>query len=448
MALASQSTRPQAVRNASNFQSPRQKRQRNFVVGAVVVVLLLAGGAWAIWGRGSSAPKNPAAGNDPNKSAGGSLVKNDTSSKPAEKPVQTPTKPPAQPLPLPKPAEPVVLDMSKPKAGLAGAENQPGTIEDPLAKPTGTPATTPAVTTPSASPPAPQTPPAIVPPAPTVPPPADDVPPEVARLIEQANKAMGQNKLIEARTALLTAIKNDRVKESERVGLRSWISELNETIIFSPTIVAGDPFTEAYKVVSGDVLERITRGKGLAVDWRLIARVNRMKDPSKLRLGQNLKLVKGPFHAVVHKADFRVDIYAGTPLAPGSTGSPRADGSEEGWTYIRSVRAGLGSEGGTPLGTFIVKKNSKLVDPPWVNPKTGEKFAAADPKNPIGEHWLGIVGVDDASKAKTGFGLHGTIEPDSIGKERSMGCVRMLPDDIAVVWELLAEEVSTVRIIP
>ncbi|MGE3107819.1 MAG: L,D-transpeptidase family protein [Phycisphaerales bacterium] len=443
MALASQSTRPQAVRNASTFQSPRQKRQKNYVIWTVVALLLAGGGAWAIWGRGSGQKNSP--NNGPGPGNPNAALLNDSETK---KPAATPAAPTSTTTPTnvadsSKPKAPVELEMGKPDGQPVGTQ-QP--IDDPLAKPTPAPGGTPAGVSPgsgTAPPPAPT----IVPPAPA-PAPVDDVPAEASRLIDQAKQAMGQNKLIEARTALLGALNNDRLKESERVGLRSWISELNETIIFSPTIVAGDAFTESYKVVSGDVLERIARNKGLAVDWRLLARVNRMKDPGKLRLGQTLKLVKGPFHAVVHKSQFRVDIYAGTPLPPGTSGSPRPDGSEHGWTYIRSFNVGLGSDDGTPVGTFVVKKNSKLINPPWVNPKTGERFGADDPKNPIGEHWLGIVGVDDASKSKVGFGLHGTIDPGSIGKQMSMGCVRIMPEDIAVVWEMLAEEVSTVRIVP
>ncbi len=240
---------------------------------------------------------------------------------------------------------------------------------------------------------------------------------------------------------------NPRVKETEKAGVRSWLGEINQTLVFSPTVTANDPLSEAYKVASGDNLENITKKRGLATDRRLIARVNRMANPDSLRLGQSLKLVHGPFHAVVHKSTFRLDLYAGTPLPPGNAGTPRPDGSEDGWTFIKSFSVGLGENNGTPLGTFVVKKNSKLLNPHWVNPRTGEKFAASDPKNPIGEHWLGLTGVDEKTRSITGYGLHGTIDPDSIGNARSMGCVRLRTDDIAVVWEMLVDEVSTVRIV-
>jgi lipoprotein-anchoring transpeptidase ErfK/SrfK len=67
--------------------------------------------------------------------------------------------------------------------------------------------------------------------------------------------------------------------------------------------------------------------------------------------------------------------------------------------------------------------------------------------NPIGERWIGLEGVGDAA-GYAGYGLHGTIEPSSIGREMSMGCVRMRDADIELVYELLGEQVSVVRIEP
>jgi lipoprotein-anchoring transpeptidase ErfK/SrfK len=99
------------------------------------------------------------------------------------------------------------------------------------------------------------------------------------------------------------------------------------------------------------------------------------------------------------------------------------------------------------VGTFTVRKGSKMVNPPWVNPRTGEQFAGGDPKNPIGKHWIGIEGQGEAA-AYAGYGLHGTIEPESIGQQRSMGCVRMLADDIALMYELLTEQGSQIQIRP
>ena len=95
----------------------------------------------------------------------------------------------------------------------------------------------------------------------------------------------------------------------------------------------------------------------------------------------------------------------------------------------------------------MVKPDSKLVNPEWRNPRTRELFLPDDPANPIGERWIGLVGVDAHLAASEGIGIHGTIEPESIGRQASMGCVRMLPDDVALVYGMLVEG-STVEIRP
>jgi lipoprotein-anchoring transpeptidase ErfK/SrfK len=207
---------------------------------------------------------------------------------------------------------------------------------------------------------------------------------------------------------------------------------LNERLVFSPEIVAGDPFSFGYAIRSGDALARLPRAQGLATDWRFIQRVNRIQRPQAIRAGQNIKLVTGPFHAVVHKRQFRMDVYMG-------------DGAER--VYVRSFSVGLGEYDSTPVGTFKVRPNSKLINPEWVNPRTGERFLPDDPMNPIGEHWIGLVGVSEGVRDLGGYGIHGTIEPDSIGRQASMGCIRMGAEDVALIYELLVEDHSTIEIV-
>ncbi|RME39135.1 MAG: L,D-transpeptidase, partial [Planctomycetota bacterium] len=41
-------------------------------------------------------------------------------------------------------------------------------------------------------------------------------------------------------------------------------------------------------------------------------------------------------------------------------------------------------------------------------------------------------------------GIHGTIEPDSIGRSVSLGCIRMHNEDVEEVYKYLVERHSTV----
>ena len=256
----------------------------------------------------------------------------------------------------------------------------------------------------------------------------------VATLIQQAEAAIKANDPITARERYNQTLLSDRATAADRAHIREQMAALNQDLIFSPRVYPDDPFATVYEVQGGDSLARIAQSEGVATEWLLIQRVNRLSNPNNIYKGQKLKLVRGPFHAVVSKSAFRMDVYVGPPE------------EIDQWVYVRSFRVGLGEQDGTPLGAFKVRRHSKLINPFWRNPRTGEEFAADDPANPIGEHWVGLRGLGQA-ETFSGYGIHGTVEPESIGRSMSMGCVRMLPEDVALVYELLTEDISEVHIV-
>lgn len=252
--------------------------------------------------------------------------------------------------------------------------------------------------------------------------------------LDAADRLILENDPLAARQALWDAMRLPGLDELEMGVLRDRIADLNQDIVFEGAYRPGDPITMSYTVRPGDALSRIARTQDLGTHWRLIQRVNGLKSPNQIRVGQRLKLVRGPFHAVVSKDEFRLDLYHGPAERPGE------------WVYIRSFEVGLGEGDSTPVGRFVVRPSSKLENPGWVNPRNpAEKYTPDDPDNPIGEFWIGLDGLGDAA-VYTGYGLHGTVDPDSIGRERSMGCVRLRADDIALLYELLGEGKSVVVI--
>ncbi|KAA0215316.1 MAG: LysM peptidoglycan-binding domain-containing protein [Leptolyngbya sp. PLA3] len=256
-----------------------------------------------------------------------------------------------------------------------------------------------------------------------------------ARVIE-ADQMIAKGDKLGARRVLNDAMRDASLRDTDRITIRTKMAELNQDLVFGPKLTPGDSMAEVYEVQGGDRLSKICDRRELATHWRLIQRINGLKDPGRIQVGQKLKLVRGPFHAVIDKSEYRLDVYNGPP------------GSPETWIYVRSFNVGLGKGDGTPTGTFVVARNSKVENPGWVNPQNSlEKYDKDDPRNPIGEFWLGLEGQGPAA-AHTGYGIHGTIEPDSIGKQMSLGCVRLLPDDIALVYELLEDGISIVQIVP
>ena len=242
---------------------------------------------------------------------------------------------------------------------------------------------------------------------------------------------LASNKPVEARRALTTAIESAALDPARRDRARQELTRLNRRLVFSPEIVEGDPFVRLHVVGPKERLGGIVEAQSLAVDWLFIKRINRIINPHLVRPGQRLKLVTGPFHAVVDKSDYRMDLYLGT-------GADRV--------FVATFPVGLGEFNSTPTGRFRVRRGSKLINPEWTNPRTGQKFGPDDPLNPIGEYWIGLEGIDDATRQLVGYGIHGTIEPESIGRDSSMGCIRMLPEDVAIVYEVLDDKLSTVEI--
>ncbi len=464
MALQSQTLRGASGVRSSGALVKAQRTSQKRILGLMLLVLILgAGFIYLVRNRDGGG----AAGLGPQTAkADGAATTGAATVPPMKDPIAaaTPVASPAAPK-----VEPTVLEMggrTRP-ANATGTGTPVNTLPTftNATKPTTTPAVTPTTgatptTAPTAglgTPPPTGTPMVRDPlatsqpaasPATATQPDGSGLPGELAAVQSLAERAIAEKRLVEARAQLNKILVDPRVGEKDRDGIRKWMADLNKELVFSANAYPNDSISDTYKVEKGDSLIKISRKVNSVTESGFIQRVNGV-NPNALRVGQQLKIVKGPFHAVVSKSAFRMDIYAGPAVAPSAIGtSGLGGGAEPGWTYIRSFPVGLGEKGVTPLGAFTVKENSKLINPHWVNPRTGEKFDKDDPKNPIGERWLGLQGLDEKTKEVNGYGIHGTVVADSIGKEMSMGCVRMNAEDVEVVYEMLMGRSSVVKIVP
>jgi lipoprotein-anchoring transpeptidase ErfK/SrfK len=163
-------------------------------------------------------------------------------------------------------------------------------------------------------------------------------------------------------------------------------------------------FSEPHFVEYGETLESIA--KQYDVPWEYLSRLNRVA-PQKLQAGQQLKVVRGPFGAVVDLSEYCLTVHA------------------HGW-YVNRYVVGIGREQKTPVGRFTVEE--KLENPTWYNPDGGI-VEADDPENPLGEFWIGLGNH---------IGIHGTNDPSTIGRAASRGCVHLGESEIAEVFSLLS----------
>jgi hypothetical protein len=449
MSLPSQSSRGSG--NARSYMSRNKGLNLKPIAIGAAAVAVVAGVVWGISKLGGKSDLGPqsAAAAPAKPLTGPSPIAGLKPTTPTQGAASTPTPPPAPIVATPPAAEPPMLELrqGRPRPettpglrNIAGSNPPPPPVAAPLNPPPPAPtvSTAPKTTTaPGAGVPKPSSPLPPANPAPQAQNPSitPGLAADLEGLIASGFQALAAADGVAARAMLSRAVADSRLPEPDKASLREELAKISDDLVFSTRLAPGDPFVMSYSVQSGDSLVKINQKNNLGPDWRLIQRINRMSDAHRLSLGQRLKLIKGPFHCVVNKSAFRLDVWMG----PGE--------SSDQWVYVRSFKVGLGENGSTPPGSYIVKKGSKLVNPPWVNPRTGERFDGGDPKNPIGKFWVGLEGVGDAS-TNTGYGIHGTIDPESIGQQRSMGCVRMATDDIALVFELMGEQVSTVKIQP
>ncbi len=174
-----------------------------------------------------------------------------------------------------------------------------------------------------------------------------------------------------------------------------------------------------YKVRSGDSLWKICNKTlpaelGVTHEVGLIRLVNALRGQS-LSVGQELVVPLEAARIVVDAAGHGLALYLGE-------------------TVVMAYQVGLGKESRTPRGEFTVVV--KQENPTWfIN---GKVIPFGDPENLLGTRWLGFENKPGAS----GFGIHGTVDPESVGRNESMGCVRLRNPEVEELFDLVPRGVS------
>ncbi len=243
------------------------------------------------------------------------------------------------------------------------------------------------------------------------------------KIIESARQLSQSGNPVAARQKLSEAM-NLAADTPSPVGLRAELVRLGEETVFSSRIFPDDPLVTEVVVQPGDSLDKI--GKAHDITAALIARINGISNPNLIRTGQRVKVLKGPLHAKVTKGAFRLDIYLQD-------------------TFVQSFPVGLGAEDSTPTGQWRITE--KLPNPKYYAPRGGKNYEPDDPENPLGERWIGLEGVSGNAKGQMRYGIHGTIDPSSIGRSVSLGCIRLHNADVERVYEMLIPAKSTVEVV-
>lgn len=180
------------------------------------------------------------------------------------------------------------------------------------------------------------------------------------------------------------------------------LEDLNMEILFSPIETQDSIF---YTVKEGDTLSRIAGKYNTTV--YLIKKSNNL-DNDIIRPGMDLKVVTSEFSIIVLKSQRYLTLKLGDNVLK---------------TYKVSV--GRSGRDDTPTGEFEII--NKLKDPVWF--KDGRVIPPGDPDNLLGSRWMGL--------SKRGYGIHGTIDPDTIGQNITEGCIRMYEEDVQELYAIV-----------
>ncbi|OHB61393.1 MAG: hypothetical protein A2167_03030 [Planctomycetes bacterium RBG_13_46_10] len=255
-------------------------------------------------------------------------------------------------------------------------------------------------------------------PEPNVTSPASQIDPNVADLVAQAMVLVNSQPaaIIEARDRLNDALLICR-DVKQRAFIKEQLSNLSERWLFNKNLFPNDKLCTSYQVRRGDQLRII--GDKHKVPYEILAQINNIRNPQALQAGQVIKVINGPFNVKVSRSTFTMDMYLQN-------------------TFVRSLPIGLGKPGKeTPTGQWRVKKDGKMEKPIWTDPDTQRVYKPADPDYPLGSRWIELEGMEGPAKDRTGFGIHGTKEPETIGAAQSRGCIRLHNGDAIMVYNLL-----------
>ncbi len=284
-------------------------------------------------------------------------------------------------------------------------------------------------TTQPSSRPAPESQPAIVQLAPAA----------VAAAYAKGLELLKAGDMLGARVQLSEALYSGKLDAPAEATVRGELARLAKALVFSSEVLGGDPYSFHYTILPGDMLVRVDRLNDLRVPAQMILLVNGLARAEDIRPGQHIKLIRGPVCAVVSKGRFLMDLYLKRDDLPP--------------VWIASMPVGLGRNGSTPPGMWRLARGGKLVRPVWNPPPSSDvkgPISYGQENYALGQKglWMALEGIDDNTRDKADYGIHSTCDQASIGKEGSLGCIRLADKDIELAFATLYDGWSTVEVRP
>lgn len=218
----------------------------------------------------------------------------------------------------------------------------------------------------------------------------------------EASKFEEAGKLTEARKAYRKIFSQS--SDPEKIEhAKEKIEDLNIKILFSD-LVSKD--SALHKVKRGDTLGKLAKKYDTTIE--LLKKANGLSS-NIIRVGEKLKVPTVDFSIVVDKSQNRLFLKKGEEVFK---------------TYLVAT----GENNSTPTGEFKIQ--TKLKDPVWFRDDVGAVVPPDSPENILGSRWMGIN--------VSGYGIHGTTEPDKLGQQVTEGCIRMKNGEVEDLFAIVS----------
>ncbi|MDD5216762.1 MAG: L,D-transpeptidase family protein [Candidatus Omnitrophica bacterium] len=218
--------------------------------------------------------------------------------------------------------------------------------------------------------------------------------------LKNAQQLKSAGKYSQAQEIYQALLKDPGVPKKQMKGIRKKLEKLNTELLFSRFAMPGSVF---YTVVEGDSLREIAKKNNTTIE--LIKKANGLKG-DKILPGMKLKVMNGTFSIKVDKSDNVLTLLLNDQV-------------------FKHYPVATGEKNSTPTGEFKIV--SKVENPTWYH--DGAVVAPENPENILGTRWLGFD--------YQGYGIHGTTKPESVGKQVSAGCVRMINEDAEELYAIV-----------
>lgn len=176
--------------------------------------------------------------------------------------------------------------------------------------------------------------------------------------------------------------------------IKALAGEINIKRIFSRRITSN---SVDHMIKPGETLATISENYNANVE--LIKKTNSLSS-SVIRPHNHLKIVTSQFSIRVNKTRNILTVL-------------------ENGEFFKEYPVGTGRENVTPIGKFYIV--DKQVHPTWFK-HDGQIVPFGSKENLLGTRWMSIN--------YPGYGIHGTWDDDSVGKQSSAGCIRLRNADV------------------